>query len=362
MLFGVLVALVLIFVILLDGFETVVLPRRVIRRLQLARIFQRATWFPWSVLARGLPSGPRRENWLSFYGPLSLLLLLAVWATGLIVGFALLHWSLGSHLAAPAGTADFGTALYMSGTTFFTLGLGDVTPSSSLARLVTVVEAGTGFGFLALVITYLPVLYQAFSRRETSISMLDERAGSPPTAVELLGRLRHRGHLTAVGPFLQEWERWSAELLEAQLSYPILAYYRSQHENQSWLAALTMILDVCALAIVGVDGVPGLQAQLTFALARHSAVDLSQVLDTPPGMSDAERLPPKDLAHLRAMLTAAGVPLREGRAADEKLTELRRLYEPYVKALSDHLLMSLPPWIAPAGAKDDWQTSPWNAQ
>jgi len=356
---GVILALVLIFIILLDGFETVVLPRRVDRRIRFARLFQRATWAPWSAVARGIPGGRHRENWLSFYGPFSLLLLLVVWAGGLIVGFALLQWSLGTRLEDPRGVAGFSTALYMSGTTFFTLGLGDVRPISDLARFATVVEAGTGIGFLALVITYLPVLYQAFSRREVSISMLDERAGSPPTPVELLRRLRQRGDISAISPFLQDWERWCGELLETQLSYPVLAYYRSQHDNQSWLAALTMILDVCALAIVGVKGVPSLPAQLTFALARHGAVDLSQVLDTPPKTHDLDRLSPEGLVRIREVLAAFGVPLREGLEADEKLAELRRCYEPYVRALSEHLLMPLPPWVHPAGARDDWQTSAW---
>ncbi len=153
-----------------------------------------------------------------------------------------------STLAAADGQHGFFTDLYMSGTTFFTLGLGDVVPRSDLARFLTVVEAGIGFAFLAVVIGYLPILYQAFSRREVEVSLLDARAGSPSSAVELLRR--HAGVEGAddLCQLLRGWEHWSAELLESHLSYPSLGYFRSQHEHQSWVAALTTILDACARA------------------------------------------------------------------------------------------------------------------
>jgi hypothetical protein len=158
---------------------------------------------------------------------------------------------------------------------------------------------------------------------------------------------------------LHEWERWSAELLESHLSYPLLTYFRSQHENQSWLAALTTILDVCTLVIVGVDGVPVWQAQLTFAMSRHALVDLAQVFNTPPAPPDPERLPPAELAKVRVMLAEVGWKLREGAAAEAKLKELRRMYEPYINSMAGHLFMSLPSWVHPQGAMDNWQTSAW---
>ncbi|MBI3328075.1 MAG: two pore domain potassium channel family protein [Nitrospinae bacterium] len=276
------VSCALLFVVLWDAFEGIVLPRRVTRRLRLTRLFYRYTWLPWSAAGRRMRPGKRRERYLSYYGPLSMLLLLSVWAASLIVGFAMLQWAFGSAMNAPEGAATFGTDLYVRGTTFFTLGLGDVVPRTPLARALTVVEAGTGFGVLALVIGYLPVLYQAFSQREVSISLLDARAGSPPSATELLRR-HSQGHMEELRQLLRDWERWAAEVLESHLSYPVLGYYRSQHDNQSWLAALTTILDASALVIVGIDAGPARQALLTFAMARHAVVDLAQIFNTPPG-------------------------------------------------------------------------------
>lgn len=352
-------AIALILVVLWDVFETIVLPRRVNRHLRLTVLVYTSTWTPWAAFGRRIRNVNRREAFLSLYGPLVLLLLLFVWATGLIVGFATIQWSLGSHLMAPGGHVSYFTDLYMSGTTFFTLGLGDVIPSEGTARAATVVEAGVGFGILALVIGYLPVLYQAFSRREVAISLLDARAGSPPSAVEMLRRHMRDYGVETLMEQLRSWEAWAAELMESQLSYPSLSYFRSQHENQSWLAGLTTILDACALIIVGVDGVPANQARLTFAMARHAAVDLSQAAGTEPDDHCHLRLPQESVVRLREALAEAGAPLREGADADAKLTELRMLYEPYVYALSHRLVMELPPWLPAENEVDAWRTSPW---
>lgn len=352
------VALLLIFTVLFDAFETIILPRRIRRRVRITSMVYRFTWAPWAGVARRMKHSSRRESFLSFYGPLALLFLLFIWAVGLIVAFGMVQWALGSSVVVANGGRGFGIDLYMSGTTFFTLGLGDVAPRSGPARLATVVESGLGFGFLALVIGYLPILYQAFSRREVNVALLDARAGSPPTGVELVRRLGADDGGTMLIQILAEWEHWSSELLESHLSYPSLAYFRSQHENQSWVAALTTILDACALVMTGVEGIPKHQARLTFAMARHAAVDLSQVFYADPKRNPRDCVTTSELQELRAALRASGLSLTEGPEADAKLAHLRSLYEPYVSGLADELLTPLPPWLPVAGARDDWQTSP----
>ena len=345
--------------VLWEGFETVVLPRRVTRRFRLTRFFYRNSWRPWVRMVTHLFPARQRETWLSYFGPLSLLLLLSFWAFGLICGFALIHWALGSAVLTMDGSSGFLTDLYLSGTTFFTLGLGDVLPRSSLARLLVVVESGMGFAFLALIIGYLPALNQSFARREVSISLLDARAGSPPTASEMLRRHGFERGNEALRQLLFEWERWSAEFLEGHLSYPVLAYFRSQHDNQSWLGSLTAILDTCALIMAGLEGACERQAELTFAMARHAVVDLSLVFRTGPRAPGADRLPPERLAELRLLVAESGQKLREGEAFDRKLGELRLLYEPYVYALASHFQVRLPPWIAKESWVDNWRGSFW---
>src|SRR6266545_2211975 len=266
--------LAIVLATLWDAFETVVLPRTVQRSVRLSRLIFRVSWLRWASLARLPIAGSRRESILAVYGPLLLFLFLVVWALCLILGFGLMLHALGGpESSVVARDRSFGDSIYMSGSTFFTLGLGDVTPANTAARALTVLEAGAGFGFLAMVIGYLPIFYQAFARREVAISLLDARAGSPPSALQLIRRNRER----VADQILGEWEGWSAELLESHLSHPVLALFRSQHERQSWLAALTVILDTCALIMTGIEGVPGQQARFTFAVARHALVDLAQV-------------------------------------------------------------------------------------
>ncbi len=271
---GLLLALSLLW----DAFETIILPRRVTRQYRIARLFYITSWTVWSGIGRRMPASKRRESYLSYFGPLSLLFLFGLWATGLILAFSLMHWSDRSTLPGATVWQTYRSDLYLSGSTFFTLGLGDVTPQTTLGRVVTVFESGTGFGFLAIIISYLPTLYGAFSEREVNISLLDARAGAPPTAGELMRRHGKQRISDGLAAYLRDWETWAAELMESHLTYPVLCYFRSQHDNESWVAALAAILDVCALLIAYGDGETKWQAQLTFAISRHAIADLSQIM------------------------------------------------------------------------------------
>jgi hypothetical protein len=342
---------IVLLIILWDGFEVIILPRRVSRKLRIARLFYLTTWAICSWVARRIHSPKRRERYLSVYGPLSLLFLIVVWAVGMILAFAMLQW-----WAGPPNMSFLESA-YLSGTTFITLGMG--VPHTRMARAVLVLEAGTGFGFLAMVISYLPVLYQSFAKRETSILLLDARAGSPPTCAELLRRYATGHGLAALDELLREWEIWSADLLETYISYPVLAYFRSQHDNQSWLAALTTVLDVCAVTIAGIDGLAPWQARLTFAMARHTVVDLAQIVNAPPRAPQPDRLPPEALEQFKAGLAAAGIAPTNPAEFDTKLVQARRLYEPYVFALAERFILSPATWMRVSNTFDNWRTSAW---
>src|ERR1700680_1226066 len=352
--------IVCILAILLDAFETVVLPRRVQRSFRLTSWFYRRTWIPYRSLAGRIPARARRENFLSYFGPLSLIFLLILWAAGLIFGFALLQYGVGEHFRLSGEPLSFGLLVYHSGETFFTLGYGDIIPSSGLARALAVVEAGLGFGFLGVVIGYLPTIYSSFSRREIEISLLDARAGSPPSAAELLSRFGNCPQQAVLDQIFKDWERWAAEGLESHLYYPALSFFRSQHNNQSWLGALITILDGSALVIAGVDGLRNEQAKITFAMARHAMVDLAQVVTARYTPRPPDRLPLEELSRLRQSLAERGVKLRDGAEFEEKLTYLRSLYEPYAVAIALNLSITLPPWIHAEKQKDNWQAGPWD--
>jgi hypothetical protein len=283
----------------------------------------------------------------------------------LIFGFALLQYGIGGHEQLNKEPLTFGRVVYHSGETFFTLGYGDIVPTSDGARALSVIEAGMGFAFLGVVLGYIPVVYSSFSRREIQISMLDARAGSPPSAVELLARLAGRTDdpgvdQSVLDEVLRDWERWAAELLESQISYPVLTFFRSQHSNQSWLGALTTMLDVSSLVLTGIEGVHPGQAKLTFAMARHAAVDLAQVVNARYDPAAGDRLPASESDSLRDALAGVGLRLRNDDYARDKLTKLRSMYEPYVHSTARNLMLTLPPWRFTEKARDNWQAGPWD--
>ena len=334
--------------VLWDAFETIVLPRTAMRKLRLTRVYYRISWRGWMLAGRVLRSDARRERYLAIYGPLSVIGLLAVWAIALITAFALIRWS--------RDQVPFVDSMYRSATTLFTLGSGEGLPHSGFERLAIVAEAAAGIGLLTMVFAYLPVIYQSFSRREVRLTLLDAWAGSPPAAAEVLRRAAAAGDLSPLDDFFREWEYWCSEVLESHISYPTVAFFRSQHSRQSWVSALTTVLDLSALVEAGIEGVPTWQAHVTFAMARHTAVDLVQVLHAVPD-SAADRLPDNDLEQLRRQLEAAGLRPARSPEADRRLLELRRSYEPYIIGLSRALMMATPSWWHLDVMKDNWQVS-----
>ena len=357
---GLIAGTILIIAVLQDAFETVVLPRRVQRHFRLTDWVYRHTWIPWRRIAARIQSNARREAFLGYFGPLSLIFLLVFWAAGLILGFALLQFGAGEHVQISGEPVTLGLLIYHSGETFFTLGYGDITPTSGLSRFLSVLEAGMGFGFLGTVIGYIPTIYSSFSRREIQISLLDARAGSPPSATELLARFGKNPQQVVLDRIFREWEDWSAQVLESHISYPALSFFRSQHSNQSWLGALTTILDASALVIAGIDDIRSDQAKLTFAMARHAVVDLAQVVKAQYDPEIAGRLSLEDSSRLRQALAERGMKLKDGAEFEDKLTHLRSLYEPYVEGIARNLLITLPPWIHPEKKRDNWEAGPWD--
>jgi hypothetical protein len=359
----------LLAIVLLDAFQTIILPRRPVGRLRITRLFFLVTWYPWTRLIAIVPVRKSRDQMFSAYGPLALLLLFVVWAFLLLSAYALVYFGLKTSFADPSqpitALQHLRSSFYVSGTTLFTLGLGDVQPSGQTARALIVMEAGTGLGFIALVIGYVPVLYTAFSTREISIALLDARAGSPPTAGELLLRHNFSGGHEALTELLTEWERWAAGMLETHISYPILCYYRSQHDNQSWLAAVTTILDTCALLITTIEGPSSRQAQLTFAIARHVLVDLGHVfhredIERAYRESAPVRLHDDEFSQLCDLLGEAGFSLCSSLDTRARLAAIRKLYEPHALSMADYLHLELPRWVAPpvnpAKNPDGWNT------
>jgi hypothetical protein len=328
-----------------DAFSAVVLPRTVSVAFMPARVSTHLGWRLWRCLGGWNNNRSARQSFLTAFGPLSVFLQLGLWAVMIVVAFALLHLGLATRLNLPTSRGEIGTFLYLSGTTFFTLGLGDIVPLNPLGRALVVVEVGAGIVFLAMIIGYLPLLDQAYAQREVGVQLLESRAGSPQSAVRLLQRFGRPESAETLTAMLLEAERWAAELSQSHLAHPVLAFYRSQHLDRSWLISLTTLLDSCAVLVVSRSGVPSYQARATFRMAVRAATDLARIAGLAPDRTASERLPPGDVPRLCAALESSGLTLPVGTDMEARLNKLRGLYEPVVLALATFLLVPLPRWI-----------------
>ncbi len=292
-------------------------------------------------------------SFVSVFGPVSVMVLLILWAFLMILAFAMIYYGLGSEFRVATGPLDFGTLLYMSGSTFLTLGLGDVTSPDPFGRFLMIVEAATGFIFLGLVITYMPLLDQAYAAREVGNLLIRSRAGSPPTAIRLLHRYTGTHHTEILRGNLREGERWMAEMLQSHMSHPVLAFYRAQHFGQSWLVSLTTVLDTCTLLIVGGEGLPREQARLTYRMGLRLLADLANALAISVAPPARPRLTEGDLPSIRAALMNAEITLTFGSAEGTELVRLSDRYDIYVQALASWLAISLPPWVPPPDSLEE---------
>jgi hypothetical protein len=356
-----LISLVLLAFLLAEFFIVFLLPRRVDRDPALARGILRILWIPWRASARLLPRRAS-DTMLGIFGPLGLLAILVLLSVGTILCFTGLHWAVSTRLGSPR-VADFGGDLYFSAGAFVSA-TNPATPINGVGKALQIFEAATGLGFLAIAIGYLPALYQAFSRREIAVSRLDPRAGSPPSAGRLLERSGHRGGWAELDAYLREWETWTAELMETHLAYPILGYFRSQHVNQNWLAALTTIVDACAYALAYGPDESTEAAELSFRIGRHALSDLAHAVSPRRLENDSEptareRLTREDLAELRSQLEGSGLHSdADEEACAKRLEELRESYEPYAIAIAGHLALDLPDWLAEGDVREEWRAAP----
>jgi hypothetical protein len=325
------VGVALILVMISEFFVAFLLPRRVRRDPRIARGLSRLLWLPWRALARRLPP-TSSDTLLGFFGPFALLFQLVVWTLGIMLGYGLLEW------AVVGGS--FGTRVLSSSGVFLSA---EAPAGSTAGHVIGLLEAATGVGVVFIVIGYLPAVYASFSRRETAVSQLAARAGSPPVAGLILHRAIGRQHWRELERELRDWELWAAELMETHLSYPLLGFYRSQHVNQNWLAALTAMVDVAAFVKATAPEGKVVAADVTYAIGRHALSDLATQYRLSP--RPADRLTEEEFDHLYEIVEMATDDAVERGEAMERLAELRSAYEPNAQALAHFLALELPSWV-----------------
>ncbi|HEV1996682.1 MAG TPA: potassium channel family protein [Candidatus Dormibacteraeota bacterium] len=336
---GVVGALLVLYV-LYDVFTAVVVPRPTNRRFLPSRLLIRTSWRVARAIGVRLPTVEKREQLLGVFAPSVLVGLLATWILGEIVGFALVVHALAFDFNHPPSLPD---SVYVAGSALLTLGTGDLSAVGIPSRVVLVLTAATGLGTLALLISLLFSLYTHFQRREVLVVTLDARAGAPPSGVTLLenhGRLHMTDRLERT---FEEWERWSAEVLDSHLAYPILAYFRSSHDNESWISALGAVLDAATLMVTTIEGLPKGEALMMVELGNHLVEDLAQQFRlSEEGEVGVERAEFEDA---RRRLGEAGFELTPTDAAWAKFSKIRMRYAYRLNTLAQYWATPPAQWI-----------------
>jgi len=215
--------------------RTVILPRGIQAKLATAVFLTTRVIF--RIRVGRAPSYERRDRVMAGYGPVSLLTLALVWQLATGTAYTAMFWA--------EGTRPLGAALTMSGSSLYTLGFQH--PDSLFGTLLAFSEAALGLGLLALLISYLPTLYNAFSRREVFVAQLEVRAGSPPFGPTMIERYANIGWLGGMTALWERWEGWFVELEETHTSFPALVFFRSPQPEHSWITAAGAMLDGAAL-------------------------------------------------------------------------------------------------------------------
>ena len=326
---------------LVDVFRTLVTPRAARGRFRLSRMLFQPMWRPWRWVGLRTKTVQARERVLAAAAPFFFFVLLVGWVSIALLGYALILWSPAFVNGIGAGGTSFGNALYTSGTALFTLGFGGGV-ATGWTRAIAVAGGATGLGLFAVVIAYLPVLYQAFNRREVGVLLLDARAGSPPSGPELLHRMGSAGVASSLPQLFAEWERWVADVLESHMSYPILALFRSPHDYTSWVTSLGSVLDAATLILTSVDDESDERAKLLYGTGVHAVEDLFYYFRLTERESVIQRNEFEDVLN---DMKNDGFAIRPVDEAFASFTEKRAKYAPRLDAIV--VLLAAPPgqWI-----------------
>ena len=343
-----LLGLALIAAVLWDVFQTVVVPRPSPGRFRIARNLTKVSWRMTRAVALRSGDSRRRDGILGVFAPASVLLLLVAWVVTLLLGYGLLVYALRDELQPPPTT--LAEAIYAAGTALFTIGFGDFVPTGTAARMISLVAAGTGLGIVALVITYLFSLYGAFQRREVLVVTLDSRAGAPPSGVALLETYARLDLVHELPDLFASWEVWAAEVLDSHVAYPILGFFRSSHDNESWVSSIGAVLDAATLVLTTVEGVPRGHAQMMAAMGEHLVEDVAQIVgfENEPGAGIARM----EFDEARQRLVTAGYSLSEADLSWRLFGARRSHYAARLNLLAEFWVSPPSQWIgdrAPVG-------------
>ena len=290
---------------LADLFMSVVVPRSVGGRFRASVLISRNGWRWWRERALNIDDAEQREDTLALFAPTFLVTLLAYWVLSQIIGYGLLFWALRAGLRPEP---HLGGAVYFAGASLLTIGYGDIVPLHWYTRALSLAAAGGGLATFATVTTFLFQTFGAFQRRESFVVTMSERTGAPPSGLEFVIRHIKLDLMHDVGPILRDAQRWIAEVMETHLAYPVLTYFRSSHDDESWVGTLGALLDASTLLITTLDLDHRGEAEITTRIGTHLVRDFTGFFRLPA--ADVAGVEYEEFGLAYAQLQALGVALR----------------------------------------------------
>ena len=326
---------------LVDVFQSVILPRATDRRWRVSAYVTRITWQLWRVRAPNIADEGRREDFLGTYAPLALTLYLAMWVAGLILGYGAIFYGLREYVKP---VPSFGESLYFAGSSLLTIGYGDFVPVGGPARWLAIFAGASGFGVVAVGTAFLFQIFASFQQREIFVVTLGSRGGAPASGVTLLETYARFEMARDVDQVFEEGQRWAAMVMESHLAYPILAYFRSSHDAESWVGTIGALLDASTLYLTLVDGLPKGHAAMMNHTGRHMVHDLAHyfTLGTEPGSAGIDAT---EFENARVRLLEAGLPVRSTEDAWERFAEIRQTYAAPLNAMASWWRIPPAQWV-----------------
>ncbi len=322
-----------------DLFETVVVPRPTPGWFRIGRYLVRGSWRVLRALRDGRP-GRSYDTLLGLFAPAATVGLLFAWLATLIVGYGLILFALRDELRPVP--PDLGSAIYFAATSLLTLGFGDIVAAEAPARILVTTAAIGGLGAVALVVTFLFSLYGSYQRREVQVVTLQAAAGAPPSAVALLETYAQLGLVERIPELFVDWQRWAVEVLDSHVAYPLLGYFRSSHDNLSWISALGSILDAASLVLTSVSGIPRGEAKLFKRVGTHLVEDIYNLGFHAGAQSTVDR---SDFEAACGRLEQAGYRLTPTEAAWPAFEAARATYAPRLEAMARYWATPATSWL-----------------
>jgi hypothetical protein len=327
--------------VLNDVFQSVVVPRSTPTRFRISRLVIRTGWRLMRAIGLRSQTAGKREQTLGTFAPAIVILLLVLWITGLIIGFGLMLYAFRDSTTPPID--NLGTAVYTAGTSLLTISFSNIVANSGGARVVSIAAGMAGLGTIALAISFLFSLYANFQRREVLVVTLDARAGAPPSGVNLLETAAKMGMAKDLPTLFADWEKWAAEVLDSHIAYPLLAYFRSSHDNESWVSALGAVLDATTLVLTTVVDGPHGPAKMMFAMGTHLVEDLGRFFQMPGDHEiGVERY---EFDQARERLAAAGWELHSAEDSWKGFSRLRAQYAGQLNTMAKWWAIPPTQWI-----------------